>query len=730
MASSIPPVNHVELDRSKLVDVLEYLGYRIGEHFSHSIRLVVHGGACMLLHPGLFNLAEQQARLTPNMPIRTTTRDVDYIHRAFVAESIARGEPEAPGKLLTCIWETAVRFGLGADWMNSAADVALPMTTDPSGRQVDPIYSASIQKKNTEFHTIFSAANGMLRLISVAPFWAVSFKLVRYKKWDPYDICLLLKYGTIVSKGSAWTRENLERWLHTFCWSMGYANYPPEKQAETRGRIKHAIKMLNEWFALTPTLDEFLPIGFRTDPLMRQPEVPVPHTTAYASREMVMGTQDLDSNRAEWGGGDRTGWKASFAGDWVKPHEKPMQPQLHQFVDPSSAHSHQPNAMTNQPISSSPLNTPPYPPSTNLEQQPRPKVSSNVAEWYAEKQREKQREFEGQSKSEPRRQEQEGEVIKPFNPLLDLVENNHPRRHNSEGNTGFGGRHSMLYGPEVPRRSHSQPAPVPVAQPSFPHQGIYQTNPTPIPSHDHHRLSIYQTAPLHNPPAAPLYISPQAMPPPPLIYHSPPVNINIKVNRRKRGKERDREREKARSAKKWRQTHSIGADGTYLVDLRRTSSSSDSEDDDDEFDNATPRSTPPQTGSPAIYPLTTVVYYNQHEEQQQQQEKQRQREQKQHQHQHQHQQSPLPPPQQPSPPHFSQIYASMAAPAPPAMWVLPGTMQAPHVPQPQAIPPTRFVSPIPMATPFYSQPVIPPQEYTKSERPTGTLQRLMSTLKI
>jgi hypothetical protein len=128
--SNIPPVNNIELDRGKLVDVLEYLGYRVGEVFSHPIRLVVHGGACMLLHPGLYNLAEQQARLTPNMPIRRTTRDVDYIHRAFVEDCKARGELDAPGKLLVCIQETAVRFGLGADWMNSAADVALPMTTE------------------------------------------------------------------------------------------------------------------------------------------------------------------------------------------------------------------------------------------------------------------------------------------------------------------------------------------------------------------------------------------------------------------------------------------------------------------------------------------------------------------------------------------------------------------------------------------------------------------------
>jgi hypothetical protein len=33
----------------------------------------------------------------------------------------------------------------------------------------------------------------MLTLVSVTPFWAVALKLVRYTKWDPGDICLLLR---------------------------------------------------------------------------------------------------------------------------------------------------------------------------------------------------------------------------------------------------------------------------------------------------------------------------------------------------------------------------------------------------------------------------------------------------------------------------------------------------------------------------------------------------------
>lgn len=64
----------------------------------------------------------------------------------------------------------------------------------PIGRPWDPIYAASVlSKSNIQSHTIFSSANGMLKLIGVPPFWAIALKLVRFTKWDPYDICFLLK---------------------------------------------------------------------------------------------------------------------------------------------------------------------------------------------------------------------------------------------------------------------------------------------------------------------------------------------------------------------------------------------------------------------------------------------------------------------------------------------------------------------------------------------------------
>jgi hypothetical protein len=72
-----------------------------------------------------------------------------------------------------------------------------------SGNSYDPIYTASIQPNNTHLHTVFSSPNSMLTLVSVTPFWAVALKLVRYTKWDPGDICLLLRFASVVLFHSA-----------------------------------------------------------------------------------------------------------------------------------------------------------------------------------------------------------------------------------------------------------------------------------------------------------------------------------------------------------------------------------------------------------------------------------------------------------------------------------------------------------------------------------------------
>jgi hypothetical protein len=93
----------------------------------------------MLLHPGLYNLALQQHHISasspsnaPNntLPRRTSTRDVDYIKRSFAAEWQRIGINDAAERLQSCILSTARHFRLGADWMNSDADIALPMANE------------------------------------------------------------------------------------------------------------------------------------------------------------------------------------------------------------------------------------------------------------------------------------------------------------------------------------------------------------------------------------------------------------------------------------------------------------------------------------------------------------------------------------------------------------------------------------------------------------------------
>ncbi|KAF5319575.1 hypothetical protein D9619_008494 [Psilocybe cf. subviscida] len=250
-AASIPPKNDVELTGTQLVNVLEHFSNLLQQAFGlgqpgapPSMRFVVHGGACMLLHPGLQRLSRQQERNQPNMPRRTTTRDVDYLHRGFKQEY---GHlPDAERRLRECILYTAAAFKLGADWMNADADVALPMANKPDGRPFDPIYDASLDPVNVKLHTVYQSHNGYLTLISVSPFWSVALKLVRFAKWDPGDVVLLLRNGTVLS-GVNWTAEKIEHWLKTACWPMRYDTYTPLQMAGLRTRIHNSLKLLNDW---------------------------------------------------------------------------------------------------------------------------------------------------------------------------------------------------------------------------------------------------------------------------------------------------------------------------------------------------------------------------------------------------------------------------------------------------------------------------------------------------
>jgi hypothetical protein len=111
-APTLKPINDIPLTRTLLKQVLSDLSERLYRSFRRQVRLVVHGGAVMVLHPSFTH--------------RDSTQDVDYIHRSFLKEYRALGFPDAEQRLRGCIAETAYRYKLGADWMNDHADVALP----------------------------------------------------------------------------------------------------------------------------------------------------------------------------------------------------------------------------------------------------------------------------------------------------------------------------------------------------------------------------------------------------------------------------------------------------------------------------------------------------------------------------------------------------------------------------------------------------------------------------
>lgn len=128
---ALPPHNDFEMNRETLIKVLDHFSATLQRYFDpgQGMRFVVHGGACMLLHSGLhaLSLQQQSSSSSPSMVARTKTRDVDYIHRGFLVEYGQNRLPDAAERLKCCIQETARRFNLGADWMNSDADIALPM---------------------------------------------------------------------------------------------------------------------------------------------------------------------------------------------------------------------------------------------------------------------------------------------------------------------------------------------------------------------------------------------------------------------------------------------------------------------------------------------------------------------------------------------------------------------------------------------------------------------------
>ncbi|KAK0187581.1 hypothetical protein F5146DRAFT_1059575 [Armillaria mellea] len=220
--------NTLPLTRPMLETLLKYLCDQLSDpgspyHIPGPLLLVIHGGAAMLLHPSYQTIPTS----------RQSTLDVDYL--ATPLSSAARTT------LTRAITETSRAFpGLGADWMNADADVALP----------PGVWEGSTHAGNLLQNSIFE--RGHVRLVSVSPGWAVGLKLMRYEKYDAGDVVVILLNGLRMKGGGKWTREIVEGWVRAECATMGYAAWPAWKLAEMRVRIGDAVRLVEEWLREHP----------------------------------------------------------------------------------------------------------------------------------------------------------------------------------------------------------------------------------------------------------------------------------------------------------------------------------------------------------------------------------------------------------------------------------------------------------------------------------------------
>ncbi|KAK0445858.1 hypothetical protein EV421DRAFT_1795232 [Armillaria borealis] len=219
--------NTLPLTRPMLETLLKYLCDQLSNPGSPyhipSLLLVIHGGAAMLLHPSYQTIPTS----------RQSTLDVDYLAKPF---------SEAVRTTITrAITETSRAFpGLGADWMNADADVALP----------PGVWEGSTHPGNLTQNTIFE--RGSVRMVSVSPGWAVGLKLMRYEKYDAGDVVVILLNGLRVKGGGKWTQEIVEAWVRAECATMGYDAWPAWKLAEMRVRIRDAVRLVEEWLREHP----------------------------------------------------------------------------------------------------------------------------------------------------------------------------------------------------------------------------------------------------------------------------------------------------------------------------------------------------------------------------------------------------------------------------------------------------------------------------------------------
>ena len=102
--------------RKLLTQALSDMSERLYSSFQRQVRLVVHGGAVIVLRPSFSHRESTQGRrLHPTAPSYPS-----------IAPSVF---PMQFNDFQTCFAETTRKFGFGADWMKDHADVALPWAT-------------------------------------------------------------------------------------------------------------------------------------------------------------------------------------------------------------------------------------------------------------------------------------------------------------------------------------------------------------------------------------------------------------------------------------------------------------------------------------------------------------------------------------------------------------------------------------------------------------------------
>jgi hypothetical protein len=137
MSSSPSSHSEVQLSKNFLLTLLTELSILVIQEFSHQIRLLIHGGTVMILHPNLSTSSSQW-----------TTRDIDYICCAFGHEWWKQGIYDTEECLQHYINAVATKFCIGyvnpstlsctghlsihaphsTSWMNANPNIALPFT--------------------------------------------------------------------------------------------------------------------------------------------------------------------------------------------------------------------------------------------------------------------------------------------------------------------------------------------------------------------------------------------------------------------------------------------------------------------------------------------------------------------------------------------------------------------------------------------------------------------------